>query len=465
MAIATRAAVTSPAIAGSEAADRVGSGCARARRWGSVAPGRAARAALVLTGCAAWCAGGGTAAAQATDATADVARSGSSAGRAGGPVRLELGGFVGAFLPDQAHEFYDPRVAMQQPLQSAGPEIGLRLGLFPIRFAGVEAELDLMPQQTSSGGRVLLYGARAHLVLELPTRVTPFVLGGFGTMGVRSQDDELATDRDAVGHLGLGLKVRVDSRLSLRLEGRLLRAPRAGTDGGTNHHAVLLGVALAFGSRGPARPALVRARPRPAPIARIAAPPPAPAPVPAPEEHRCPVEAGVAAGPGCPDPDRDRDGVADAIDVCPDRAGSPADQGCPDPQQVVLTASRIEVREPIGFTTNRAILRPRSLPVLDDVAALLRVHPELARIRITGHTDDRGGADHNQMLSRQRAEAVRQYLIARGVAGERLDAVGHGESRPIAPNRRAAGRALNRRVDLEIVGAAPAPASSAGKTP
>jgi outer membrane protein OmpA-like peptidoglycan-associated protein len=168
-------------------------------------------------------------------------------------------------------------------------------------------------------------------------------------------------------------------------------------------------------------------------------------------EDRCPAQAGPTANQGCPDVDRDQDGVADRLDNCPDEAGRAAQQGCQAQQYVVITPEQLRVLDPITFTTARTKIRRRSLRVLDNLAAVLAQHPELTRIRIAGHTDDRGGAELNKQLSQQRAEAVMQYLVRRGVPAERLETIGHGEDRPIETNSRAAGRAMNRRVDFEIV--------------
>jgi len=82
------------------------------------------------------------------------------------------------------------------------------------------------------------------------------------------------------------------------------------------------------------------------------------------------------------------------------------------------------------------------------VAQVIRAHPELEKIYIEGHTDNRGGAEFNRNLSRRRAESVRNYFINRGVAPERLEARGYGPDRPIAPNTTAQGRAANRRVEF-----------------
>lgn len=167
-------------------------------------------------------------------------------------------------------------------------------------------------------------------------------------------------------------------------------------------------------------------------------------------QDSCPLEPGDAAQKGCPVPDRDGDGVLDAVDNCPAEAGVPAHQGCIKKQLVVLSGTGIAVLESVLFETNDAAVRLRSYPLLRNVADVLRAHPELSRIRVEGHTDDRGSDDSNLELSRRRAETVREFLVAQGIDPERLDAVGFGETRPIAGNDTSAGRAKNRRVEFVI---------------
>jgi len=81
------------------------------------------------------------------------------------------------------------------------------------------------------------------------------------------------------------------------------------------------------------------------------------------------------------------------------------------------------------------------------MAESLREWPEV-KLEISGHTDNMGKADYNRDLSRQRAETVRMYMINKGVAEDRLTAVGYGPDKPIADNKTANGRAQNRRVEV-----------------
>ena len=94
----------------------------------------------------------------------------------------------------------------------------------------------------------------------------------------------------------------------------------------------------------------------------------------------------------------------------------------------------------------------RSYKLLDNVAAVIKSHPEITLMRVEGHTDDRGNDAKNQTLSEKRAESVVKYLVKKGVERGRLEPQGFGESKPIADNNTNEGRSTNRRVEFVIVG-------------
>jgi len=178
---------------------------------------------------------------------------------------------------------------------------------------------------------------------------------------------------------------------------------------------------------------------------------------------------------GCPDPDNDRDGVPDAQDKCPSEPetinGFKDDDGCPDKGQslVKLTESKVEILDKVYFDVAKAKIQKRSFNILEQVALILKANPQLRRIRIEGHTDSQGDDAKNLRLSQARAEAVRDFLVKKGVHVETLEAQGFGETRPIADNKTKAGQAENRRVEFVIVSdpppAAPAPAEPPPATP
>jgi outer membrane protein OmpA-like peptidoglycan-associated protein len=160
---------------------------------------------------------------------------------------------------------------------------------------------------------------------------------------------------------------------------------------------------------------------------------------------------------GCPDPDNDKDGVPDKLDKCPNEPetinGYQDEDGCPDkgpPSKVKVENGQIVILEKIFFDTNKARIKPVSFPLLDQVAQVIRGHAEF-KIRIEGHTDSQGNQDHNIQLSKERAEAVRTYLIKKNIEPERLISVGYGPAMPIADNKTNAGREANRRVEFHIM--------------
>jgi OOP family OmpA-OmpF porin len=168
-------------------------------------------------------------------------------------------------------------------------------------------------------------------------------------------------------------------------------------------------------------------------------------------QDRCPTQAGPKENGGCPDPDRDGDGVVDRLDKCPDVAGTAEFEGCPPAKaKVNVETKKIDILEKVYFDTNKATIQQRSFALLDDVATVLGRHPEITRVVVEGHTDNTGAADYNLTLSDARAKAVREYLVGKGVAGDRLEAKGFGQERPVGDNKTKAGREQNRRVEFTI---------------
>jgi len=187
---------------------------------------------------------------------------------------------------------------------------------------------------------------------------------------------------------------------------------------------------------------------------------------------------------GCPPPDKDGDGVPDAQDACVDIPGlktsDPATNGCPgdrdgdtvrddkdacpdergkpdpDPQKngcpvsVRVTEQEIIILQQVQFDTARATIKAVSNPLLDEVAGVLKEHPEITRIEVQGHTDIRGNRAYNVKLSQNRAEAVTKALVARGIEKERLESKGYGPDVPVGDNKTEEGRQANRRVQFVI---------------
>jgi len=200
-----------------------------------------------------------------------------------------------------------------------------------------------------------------------------------------------------------------------------------------------------------AAPAAVRSEPQPATPGAIKMPPAIAMPAVSRLEPRPPLPTGT---------DADADRVADTADDCPDSTtGRRVDaHGC---------ALFDRVLEGVEFGTGDYRLGAEARRALDRLIADLQRHPTV-RIRLDGHTDNRGTAVANLELSKQRVMSVARYLVTGGVAAERLKPYGYGESRPIASNGSAAGRERNRRIEIGLPEPAvpqPEPASETGLEP
>ena len=163
------------------------------------------------------------------------------------------------------------------------------------------------------------------------------------------------------------------------------------------------------------------------------------------EEDPCPDKVGTVALKGCPD--TDGDGVADNEDRCLDAKGTMVNKGCPeiskeDVKKITQIASKIFLE------SNSDKLKVASLAQLDALVEILKKY-EGANLLIEGHSDDRGDDAFNMTLSQKRTEAVKMYLMGKGIMESRLTAVGFGETKPIADNKTSLGRAKNRRVELK----------------
>src|SRR5690606_697618 len=138
-----------------------------------------------------------------------------------------------------------------------------------------------------------------------------------------------------------------------------------------------------------------------------------------------------AAGPrelaGCPAGDRDDDGLFDHVDACPDEAGTLEHGGCTSARRITLGGLHwdLEFGEKIQFEIDKARIKAASYPLMDELVALVKAHPEWTHIQIEGHSasiDDDGR--YSRSLSQVRATSVERYLVDKGVEAWRLEAVG-----------------------------------------
>ncbi|MCH8060166.1 MAG: OmpA family protein, partial [Proteobacteria bacterium] len=323
--------------------------------------------------------------------------------------------------------------------------------------------LEAMAGYSDLGGisELKIWEGSLNLLFSLSpnTRLSPYLLGGIGMMN--SDSLTMTPENSALVNLGAGLMYRFgDSSVSLRFEFRQ-RFEVANTLT-FNDQITSLGLQFGFG----------KTEAPPSPIERESDADGDG--VPDSRDACSNTLAGESVDArGCPF-DGDGDGVTDRNDQCPNTVrGATVDaKGCEldsDNDRVVdrlddcpnsrggvrVDVKGCEIREVIrlpgvNFETNSDRLLPGSLPVLNDAAATLRMHPDLI-IEVAGHTDSAGSAVHNEGLSERRANTVRDYLIRNGARVKNLTSRGYGEAQPIADNATADGRARNRRVELRIL--------------
>ena len=167
------------------------------------------------------------------------------------------------------------------------------------------------------------------------------------------------------------------------------------------------------------------------------------------KNDKCPDVAGPKENAGCPWPDTDGDGVLDKDDKCPDVKGTVANNGCPEISEEQILKLNAYAKT-ILFNSGKATFQQQTFPVLQSIVAILKEYPS-SKFMIEGHTDSDGSNALNQTLSENRAAAVKNYLIENGIAADRLNSAGYGETKPIDSNKTKKGKANNRRVEVKLV--------------
>lgn len=317
------------------------------------------------------------------------------------------------------------------------------------------ADLDGFPGQSQTG-----LGVDLQLVINRAGRFTPYLFAGPGYLTLNPDGGPDSDGLMLSGGAGFLADIFGDSNIALRAEYRLRSHEIADID--TQDNLFSLGFQFPFGAPAvTAVPPVVEADSDGDGVVDA--------------DDRCPgTPRGVRVdAEGCP-LDSDGDGVSDDKDECPDtvRGAAVDEKGCEldsDNDGVVDRLDRCpnsapgvqvdvrgcEIKEEIrlqgvNFESNSDRLLPGAETVLDEAAATLAKNPSI-RVEVAGHTDSDGTAEYNEGLSARRAATVRDYLVASGVAENRMTTRGYGESEPIADNNTAGGKAENRRVVLRIV--------------
>ncbi|GGA77602.1 flagellar motor protein MotB [Flavobacterium palustre] len=167
------------------------------------------------------------------------------------------------------------------------------------------------------------------------------------------------------------------------------------------------------------------------------------------KDDKCPTVAGPKENAGCPWPDTDGDGVLDKDDKCPKVKGTAANNGCPEVTTEVIKKLN-DFSKSILFDSSKATIKAESNDKLEEIVKVMNEYSN-ANFKLEGHTDSTGNVAKNLQLSKDRAAAVKDYLIAKGIDANRLSSEGYGVTKPIASNKTVAGRAENRRVEIILV--------------
>lgn len=419
---------------------------------------------------------------------------------------LEIGGFAGLLFISDNNSFRRAPTAAGNRLslspysefKQPSPELGIRVGYYPLSFLGAELEGMAALAGTQGGDDASAVAARAQAVIQLPKwSVVPFILGGAGYWAV--QNDVSGNDVDPAFHFGGGVKVAASGNMAFRLDLRDTITNQGPGREQPNHIEVSLGASVVLGRPDPAPrdsdgdgfidfhdscPTQAGVDPDGCPV-RDADGDQVPD-----SADQCPTEAGPAPA-GCPVPesvavadvdsdgvedsadecmtvpgipptgcpgDTDGDGLRDDQDKCPSQAetsnGFEDEDGCPDevPENVKRFSGAIDG---IEFATNQSEIRPGSRGVLEEAARVLNEHPSL-RVEIVGHTDDSGSREHNLDLSLRRAESVKAYLVGQGIEASRIEVRGAGPDEPLVAEKTREARQKNRRIEFRVLRASDA---------
>ena len=429
---------------------------------------------------------------------------------------LEIGLYLGIFLPPSEHELYDVDLRRFAELDPVAFDVGLRFGYLPLPFLGIELEGGIMPTAfTDKDMSALMFHARGHLIGQYPMgRVVPFLVAGYGMLGISSDDGAVGGDIDGAFHAGLGCKFYPTKWLSLRADARVNVSGQRYEGGLKPYLEFLFGASYVIGYKDPVRKPVdtdgdgitddkdkcpSEAGPAPTgcpvkdgdgdgiPDADDKCPTvPAKTPDGCPadkdgdgvtdDKDKCP-DVPAKTPDGCP-ADRDGDGVLDADDKCPEVAG-PKPGGCPDKDGDGIIdpndkcPDKPETKNGYNDTDGCPDTVPKKIKPFTGAIAGITFPTDRSTIRkksyktlnaaakvlkqfpglkllIRGHTDDRGSNEHNLDLSGRRATAVKAYLVKKGIDASRLSTEAVGSAEPEDPAKTRKARAKNRRIEFKV---------------
>ena len=321
--------------------------------------------------------------------------------------------------------------------QRKGVAFGVR-ALYPLnQTVRIGASYNYLRLEPSSGGNAAVFQpVSAELQFRLShetSALVPYLLLGMGPSLNRytfaSGEKEWF---NLHGKMGLGAEYAVNDQWFVGLEGVMYLIAPAETQNDMLYPAVvqaLIGYRWDIPSR-PIRPKTSVFRPAPVPVTSVEPAPSLPepsAPVVSPPAQAAPVTPEVIVPPPS---------AEEQTQIELDR---------------IMEQIKNQKLRPIHFETAKAVINPKSIPTVNEVGNVLAQYKSL-KVRIEGHTDNVGRARANQILSQQRADTVRSFLIKEwGLNPEKLEAIGYGDSQPIAENTTLEGRAANRRVEFKVV--------------
>lgn len=329
----------------------------------------------------------------------------------------------------------------------ADADIGGSLGIGKVINKDWDIELAYSDTRhdLNSGGKLKLRGPEINVyrVFMRDSRINPFF--AVGMVYERASGTAVASDDFELGVQGkVGVLADMVESGALQLSAEVGTRAYDSEAGNTTLNDVFAGLGLRFNFGG--HKATPVAAPAPAPAA-APTPPPPPPPPPAPLDgdkdgvtddlDKCPgtVSGARVDANGC-ELDGDKDGVVDRLDRCP---------RTPAGDKVDAVGCGLNIQLEVLFDSGKATIKAESSAELDNFVDFLKEVPSVKGV-MEGHTDSQGADAFNQKLSERRAEAVKAYVVSKGISASRITAKGYGEAKPVADNTTAEGRQQNRRV-------------------